>query len=102
MACDAATLEALAVLTNKENGLSHRDILICLASVYGTFAGFGSAVVARAVASMTKLPRLSDRDLDMAFLQTICSTSTIPLSPLLDIFGNPVLDIFGNPVYASQ
>ena len=72
MACDAATLEALAVATNKENGLSDRDRLICTASVYGAAAGFANAQAAVNQAMATGLAELSDRDLDAAWLAATC------------------------------
>ena len=72
MACDAQTLEALAVASNKENGLSDRDRLICTASVYGTMAGFANAQAAVNQAMATGLAGLSDRDLEAAWLAVIC------------------------------
>lgn len=72
MACDSQTLEALAVLTNKENGLSERDILICTASVYGTAAGYADAKTAVAAAATNKLAGVSERDLRAITLSLLC------------------------------
>jgi hypothetical protein len=72
VACDAATLEALAVLSNKENGLSDRDRLICTASVYGAAAGFANAQAALNQAAANGFFALSERDLRATFLSIIC------------------------------
>lgn len=71
MACDAQTLEALAVL-NKNPALSDRDILICTASVYGSAAGYANAQVAINAAYSFKLQGLSDADLEKATLAVLC------------------------------
>jgi len=72
VACDAATLEALQVLTNKQGGLSERDTLICLASVLGASAGYSSAQVAVSAAASDKLAGVSDRDLLAITLSLLC------------------------------
>ena len=72
MACDAKTLEALAVATDKYNGLSDRDRLICVASVWGSAAGFANAQAAIDQANVLGLDALSDRDLQAAYLAAIC------------------------------
>jgi len=77
MACDAATLEALSVLTDKNTRLSDRDRLICLASVYGTAAGYANSQVAINAAYANLYQRLSDRDLLMAFQSQVCSSSGV-------------------------
>lgn len=69
MACDAATLEALAAL-DKNPALSERDRLICYASV--CCAGFASAQVAMNAAAANGYAKLSDRDLDAALLTLVC------------------------------
>lgn len=70
MACDAATLEAL-LSADKLPQLSDRDRLMCLASVYGQAAGL-TAQQAMNLAYQNGLSKLSDRDLDEAFLAIIC------------------------------
>ena len=72
MACDAATLEALQVATNKQSGLSERDTLIVLASIYGTAAGLSDSQAAVTLAASTGLARISDRDLYACYLSLIC------------------------------
>ena len=72
MPCDAATLEALAVATDKENGLSDRDRLICTAYVYGAAAGFANAQAALNQAAADGLFRLSAHDLRACYLSVIC------------------------------
>lgn len=72
MACDAATLEALQVATNKQSGLSERDTLIVLASIYGTAAGLSDAQAAVTLAASNGLAKVSDRDLWSLFLSVIC------------------------------
>ena len=72
MSCDAATLESLAVLSNKENGLSDRDRLICTASVYGAGAGFSNAQAALNQAVANGYFKLSERDLRALYLAVIC------------------------------
>lgn len=71
MACDAASLIAAALGNNLE-GLSARDQLICLASIYGGQAGYANATVAVAAAYASGLAKLSDRDLEAAYLSVIC------------------------------
>ena len=70
MACDAATLEAL-IATDKLPELSDRDRLMCLAAVYGQAAG-QNAQQALDSAYQNGLSKLSDRDLEQAFLAAIC------------------------------
>lgn len=79
MACDAQTLEALAVLTNKYLALSDRDRLMCLANVYGVAAGL-IAQHAVVLAKNQGLPRLSDRDLEAALLAVICGGGATPVT----------------------
>lgn len=74
MACDAATLEALQYL-NKQSALSERDTLICLASIYGTAAGYANAQAAMNAAAVDGLARLSDRDLLMCFEGVVCAAA---------------------------
>ena len=78
MACDAATLEALAVLTNKENGLSERDIQMCTASVIGTAAGFHTAQAALNTAISNGYQKLSERDLRAFTLYILCAPQIQP------------------------
>jgi hypothetical protein len=72
VACDSSTLEALAVATNKENGLSERDILVCTASIYGIAVGFANAQAALNQAAADGLFALSERDLRACYLAVIC------------------------------
>lgn len=71
MACDSTTLENL-IHADGLTKLSQRDLLICLASVYGTRAGYASARAAINAAYSSKLQKLSDRDLMAAFEAAIC------------------------------
>lgn len=71
MACYSTTLENL-IQADGLAKLSQRDLLICLASVYGTAAGFSTASAALANAYSQKLTGLSDRDLWAALLAAIC------------------------------
>lgn len=71
MACDNQTLIELTA-TDGFPALSSRDKLICLASVYGTAAGYANAQTALDAASTNGYHALSDADLDKAFLAAIC------------------------------
>jgi hypothetical protein len=71
MPCDSTTLEALTHVDGLEK-LSDRDILMCLASVYGTRAGFTTAQLALNNAYAMGMPKLSDADLEKAWLVAIC------------------------------
>ena len=71
MACDSTTLVNLIQVDGLAK-LSQRDLLICLASIYGTGAGFSTASAALANAYTQKLQGLSDRDLEAAYLAAIC------------------------------
>ena len=71
MACDSTTLVALSA-TDRLPALSDRDRMICLASVYGTAAGYSTAQAALNAAKANGYAGLSDADLDKAFLAAIC------------------------------
>lgn len=90
MACDAATLEALQYL-NKQSALSERDTLICLASVYGTAAGYANAQVAVNAAATDGLARLSDRDLLMCFEGVVCAAAAVVAGEVLVIEGDTIV-----------
>lgn len=70
MACDAATLEAL-LNADKLPSLSDRDRLMCLAALFGSGAGL-NAQTALNQAYADGLAKLSDQQLDQAFLSVIC------------------------------
>jgi hypothetical protein len=71
MPCDADTLEALTHADGIAK-LSDRDILMCLASVYGTRAGFATAQLSLNNAYTMGMPKLSDADLEKCWLAAIC------------------------------
>lgn len=72
MACDAATLEAL-IHADGLDKLSQRDLLIVLASIYGSSAGFATAQAALNNAYAMGMPKLSAHELWMAFEAAICT-----------------------------
>lgn len=72
MACDATTLAALAA-ANGLSGLSDRDLLMCLASIYGSAAGNTTAQAAVTAAATAGMARLSDGDLEKCFEAAICT-----------------------------
>lgn len=71
MACDSQTLENLTKADGL-NKLSQRDLLICLASVFGSRAGLADAQTALNLAYTNKLQGLSDRDLLAALEAALC------------------------------
>lgn len=72
MACDVNTLEALAVVSDKYNGLSDRDRKVCLAYVYGNNAGFADANAVLTTAYSNKLSSLSHADLRKCLEAALC------------------------------
>ena len=71
MACDVTTLEN-AAYANGLPKLSEHDTLICLASIFGTQAGFANAQAALNAAYAHGLTKLSEADLWRAFEAAIC------------------------------
>jgi hypothetical protein len=71
MPCDAQTLENLNA-TDKLASLSDRDLLMITASLYGTAAGFATAQSALNNAYVQGMSRLSDADLEKAWLAAVC------------------------------
>jgi hypothetical protein len=70
MACDAATLAALTASTGLPK-LSERDLMMCLASIYGVGAGL-NAQTATNLAATNKLAALSEADLWKTLEAVLC------------------------------
>jgi hypothetical protein len=71
MACDSTTLSNL-IKADGLTKLSQRDLLICLAAVFGARAGLANAQAALNLAYTDKLQGLSDRDLLAALEAALC------------------------------
>jgi len=89
MACDAQTLITLAYSTNKFGQLSKRDLMLCLAAVYGVKDLGWTASFAITQAVGHGYLRLSKRDLFASLLAAICGGSgggpAVPAPTNLDI-----------------
>lgn len=72
MACDSQTLENL-IHADGLDKLSQRDLLVVLASIYGSSAGFANAQLALNNAYAMGMPKLSEHDLWMALEAAICT-----------------------------
>lgn len=73
MACDVATLVNLIGPVDGLSKLSDYDLLVVLASIYGSKAGKATAQAAVTSAVAAGMMKLSDRDLEAAFEAAICS-----------------------------
>lgn len=72
MACDAATLAVLIGPTDGLSKLSDYDLLVCLASIYGSNAGFSTAQAALTNAVAMGMMKVSDHDLQAILEAAIC------------------------------
>ena len=71
MACDSNTLVALNA-TDGLAKLSDRELLMITANIYSTAAGFATAQAALNNAYVQGMRKLSDADLEKAWLAPIC------------------------------